>query len=911
MISTALALRAKHSSIGRLILVGMLCILLGIAGCGLTTNPTDEDDWDGSTFEFVSSVRYFEVNRGRSAAISIGALGPIGATVSNYAIDTLELDARISITTQATSDCPELFASQIPAGYEVGSCQRWTFSPEMDAIPGLHRIVVLPQSPSIDATTSSGLIRIGVLASGEGRGALAATSVSGKTGLWSVLTRDRNRWSWGYNANGAVGVGGYESFPISTVPDPLEPVTYDKLQPESVYAAAPAIESEPYVDGWIDVAASQLVGLAVSIDGSVYSWGRKRDPVMGRTVTINGEFALTPGPIQGLDMASAVAASADTGFAIIDGRVRTWGSPDSTLLGIVGPADPSGFQDVEGLANVFEISVGSSHVLALQYDGSVWSWGNNQVGQLGIGPVDNDYAPVPVNISELQEVRQVVAVNNYSMALDGGRSVYIWGLDQPAHGDFADDRPVLISGFNFDTSITRISAGRPSCTEDDGCTLAVSGFALDSDGYVWRWGNDSSENQYQARLIPSLDNVISIGSDKAITGDCSVGGYVWDLAPTPDKVPRLLPVFGRADPDCPAKLFVHIEGHGSVSVDPNGVTCTDYCSYDVIENADLLVTAIPDADSTFVEWQGSMDCGANNGVIQVNGAVQCIARFESFTNLANLTVTKGGSGAGTVTSDPVGIDCGADCEESYVKNTRVALDATPDSDSVFERWSGDSECDSGATGSQTLLDVKDDISCEAVFSAISVESVTLTVTREGAGAGIVTADLPGINCGTDCSEDIPIGDHIVLTATAEDGSVYAGWSGDGDCGNPDFVDDATGKVSVTVRAEMTCTATFDVESTSADLALTVSNPGDGHGRVTSTPAGIESCTFQAGTVLPAGCNTANFTGVPTVTLSAEAIDGAFFEGWQGCDRTVASSNGGDDCEVDAGGARTVEALFVF
>lgn len=53
-----------------------------------------------------------------------------------------------------------------------------------------------------------------------------------------------------------------------------------------------------------------------------------------------------------------------------------------------------------------------------------------------------------------------------------------------------------------------------------------------------------------------------------------------------------------------------------------------------------------------------------------------------------LTVTKGGSGPGTVTSSPAGINCGGDCTESYLEGSSVTLTATAGADSRFAGWSG-------------------------------------------------------------------------------------------------------------------------------------------------------------------------------------------------------------------------------
>jgi endoglucanase len=51
-------------------------------------------------------------------------------------------------------------------------------------------------------------------------------------------------------------------------------------------------------------------------------------------------------------------------------------------------------------------------------------------------------------------------------------------------------------------------------------------------------------------------------------------------------------------------------------------------------------------------------------------------------------VTKSGQGAGTVTSSPAGINCGATCVATYSNGANVTLTATPNSGSRFQGWSG-------------------------------------------------------------------------------------------------------------------------------------------------------------------------------------------------------------------------------
>lgn len=64
------------------------------------------------------------------------------------------------------------------------------------------------------------------------------------------------------------------------------------------------------------------------------------------------------------------------------------------------------------------------------------------------------------------------------------------------------------------------------------------------------------------------------------------------------------------------------------------------------------------------------------------------AAFTSTQVPATLTVRKEGRAGGTVTSNPVGISCGADCSEQYAAGTSVSLTATPAANAVFTGWSG-------------------------------------------------------------------------------------------------------------------------------------------------------------------------------------------------------------------------------
>jgi hypothetical protein len=137
---------------------------------------------------------------------------------------------------------------------------------------------------------------------------------------------------------------------------------------------------------------------------------------------------------------------------------------------------------------------------------------------------------------------------------------------------------------------------------------------------------------------------------------------------------------------------------------------------------------------------------------------------------ATLSVVKVGSGFGTVTSTPAGIQCGSDCAETYAGGTLVELAAAASAGSTFAGWSG--ACTGTGPCSVTMDSAK---SVAATFAG----SHTLSVERWGSGTGTVTSDVAGINCGDDCSETYPFGTVVRLTASASSGSSFGGWSGKG------------------------------------------------------------------------------------------------------------------------------------
>ncbi len=146
---------------------------------------------------------------------------------------------------------------------------------------------------------------------------------------------------------------------------------------------------------------------------------------------------------------------------------------------------------------------------------------------------------------------------------------------------------------------------------------------------------------------------------------------------------------------------------------------------------------------------------------------------------AVLSVSKSGSGSGTVASSPAGIDCGTTCSTPFASGASVTLTAAPAAGSSFTGWSG-----SGCSGTSTCTVVMSEArNVTAEFAVVPPGSFNLMVSKSGTGAGTVTSSPAGIDCGSDCSETLQDGSSVTLTATPAAGSSFTAWSGSGCSGS--------------------------------------------------------------------------------------------------------------------------------
>jgi phospholipase C len=153
------------------------------------------------------------------------------------------------------------------------------------------------------------------------------------------------------------------------------------------------------------------------------------------------------------------------------------------------------------------------------------------------------------------------------------------------------------------------------------------------------------------------------------------------------------------------------------------------------------------------------------------------------------TLTLAVSGAGTVTSNPAGINCPTTCSASFAANTLVTLTATAGTNSFFGGWSG-----SGCTGTAPCQ-----IAMNAAQSVVANFNSGDTLTVAVSGSGVVTSSPVGINCPGTCSAAFPQNTQVTLNAAPAANNRFTGWSG---------ACSGTASCSVTLTAASSVSASF-------------------------------------------------------------------------------------------------------
>jgi len=262
---------------------------------------------------------------------------------------------------------------------------------------------------------------------------------------------------------------------------------------------------------WIAVVGGEKHSLAIKADDTLWAWGYGADGELGNNA--NGIAASRSSPVQvsGAAAWSSVAAGGRFTLAIrTDGTMWSWGDGNLGALGhgfggAASAHDKSVPVQIGNLTDWSVVRAGPYHSSALKTDGTLWMWGSNAFGELGQG--DTTYRSSPVQVGALTDWAVISCGQFRQVAVKTDGTLWSWGQDSYrgnlGHGVVSTDlnSPVQVG---TDVNWSSVIANNRHST-----------LALKTNGKLYGWGY----NKFYTRGILGVGDIVNhsapvqVGSD--------------------------------------------------------------------------------------------------------------------------------------------------------------------------------------------------------------------------------------------------------------------------------------------------------------------------------------------------------------------------------------------------------------
>lgn len=226
-----------------------------------------------------------------------------------------------------------------------------------------------------DGTTTNKATPVQVLGAGGVGFLTGVTEIFGGGGSTFALKGDGTIWAWGYNGEGELGDG----------------TIVNRSTPVQVLGAG----GVGFLTGVTAIAVGGNHTIALKGDGTVWAWGYNGVGALGDGTTVNKSTpvqVLGAGGVGFLTGVTAIAVGTMYTVALKgDGTVWAWGwnsngeVGDGTIVNKSTPVQVLGAGGTGFLTGVTAIAAGGEHTVALKGNGTIWTWGRNDWGQLGDG----------------------------------------------------------------------------------------------------------------------------------------------------------------------------------------------------------------------------------------------------------------------------------------------------------------------------------------------------------------------------------------------------------------------------------------------------------------------------------------------------------------------------------------------
>ena len=298
----------------------------------------------------------------------------------------------------------------------------------------------------------------------------------------AAIKTDGTLWTWGSGTYGRLG----------------DNTTTSKSTPVTTFVGG---------TNWKQVSAGRDHTAAIKTDGTLWTWGLGNYEQLGRSnarvsrltpvTTFAGgtNWADTP-TAEPEDLYTISAATDQTAAIKTDGTLWTWGYGNHGVLGTNdGTTRSTPVTTFAGGTNWKQVSVGYRHSAAIKTDGTLWTWGPGNYGQLGTNDTTQRNTPV-TTFAGGTNWKQVSAGFRYCAAIKTDGTLWTWG--RGSYGLLGDNtathRSTPVTTFAGGTNWKQVSSAFYHCA------------AIKTDGTLWTWGLGSDvrlgTNDTTNRLTP-------------------------------------------------------------------------------------------------------------------------------------------------------------------------------------------------------------------------------------------------------------------------------------------------------------------------------------------------------------------------------------------------------------------------
>ena len=206
--------------------------------------------------------------------------------------------------------------------------------------------------------------------------------------------------------------------------------------PVTIGAAVTAPHEVMSGSGWTEAAAGGFASCGIREDGTLWCWGLNWNGELGVGDGVDRTTPAQSGCVDGIcydDWKEVARGDFHTCAVRDNGELWCWGADTSGQLGIgeVRDEDSAVRSPMRALLDRWNaVEAGQSHSCGLRDDGSLWCWGANDKGQLGVGDTLQRPSPAQVLVPGGGQWTQVAPGRDHTCAIRSDQTLWCWGLNE-------------------------------------------------------------------------------------------------------------------------------------------------------------------------------------------------------------------------------------------------------------------------------------------------------------------------------------------------------------------------------------------------------------------------------------------------------------------------------------------------